>query len=432
MKLTTLMLPALVLGLSEPLSADTWSYAECVEYAREHNIDLQKSRLSGEAAAYTLDESKGLWQPTLDFSTSHGFTNSPWGMGNRNSYSGNYELSAAWTVWNGGVRENTISRDKLLLDRSRLTTGALFRSLETDLLQVYINLLYAREAINICESAEQLSAAQADRGRQLMKGGRMSRVDYAQLASQWEQDKYATVAAKATYETRCMELKQLLQLGLDSTVEPSEVDWSDEQVLASLPPMDESYALARSIDLQIEGLELDRRAADYDVRIAQAGRLPKISLSASAGTGSYSPGEPFGVSMKRGLNERVGVAVSVPILDGRRTRTATARAKIAREEAQLSIDDRETQLQQTIENWYTDTSSAQSRYRAAISQLSSASLTDSLTAERFSLGYINPVELLTAHNSLTEARHAVLQAKCMAMLGQKMIQYYRTAKVEIN
>ncbi|MDE6371404.1 MAG: TolC family protein, partial [Duncaniella sp.] len=74
---------------------------------------------------------------------------------------------------------------------------------------------------------------------------------------------------------------------------------------------------------------------------------------------------------------------------------------------------------------------AQARYQAASQQLQSATLTDELTNERFALGYIDPIELLTSHNALIEARHTVLQAKYMAILGQKMIEYYRTATVTL-
>ncbi|MDE6378782.1 MAG: TolC family protein [Duncaniella sp.] len=106
MKLKAFLIPTVLLSLSMSLNAQTWTYTDCVEYAREHNISLQKSRLSQETAEYNLKESEGLWQPTLDFATSHSYTNSPWGNGNRNSYSGNYGLNAQWTLWNCAVREN--------------------------------------------------------------------------------------------------------------------------------------------------------------------------------------------------------------------------------------------------------------------------------------------------------------------------------------
>ena len=409
-----------------------WTYSDCVEYAREHNISLQKSRLTEKTAEYDLEEAKGQWQPSLDFATSHGFSNYPWGEGNKNSYNSSYGLNAGWTVWNGGLRENNIKRSRLQTEIDRLNTDDILRSLETDLLQVYINILYARESIGIYEEAVKVSEAQAERARQLMEAGKMSRVDYAQLNSQYEQDKYSLVSAQSTYDTRRMELKKLLELGIDDDISLADVEWTAEQVLAQLPPMADSYRLALDTDLRIRGLELEKSSSEIDVSIAKAGRMPVISLNAGVGTGYYAPGnDNFGTTMKRGLNESVGLTLSIPILDNNKTKTAVAKAKVAQQDAQLDIDLRHTELAQTVENWYIDTRSAQSRFSAAVTQLESARLTDELTNERFSLGYVNTVELMTAHNSYVEAQHSLLQAKYMAMLGHKMIEFYRNATVSL-
>ena len=79
----------------------TWTYADCVEYARLHNIQLQKSRLTEQTSDLTLEESKAQWQPSLDFSTTQGFTNHPWGNGTKNSYNSTYGFNAGWTLYNG-------------------------------------------------------------------------------------------------------------------------------------------------------------------------------------------------------------------------------------------------------------------------------------------------------------------------------------------
>lgn len=426
-----IVLSAISIILTTWASARTWTYSECVEYARVHNITLQKSLLSEQTAEYNLEESKAQWQPSLDFSTSHGYTNSPWGNGNKNSYNSSYGLNAGWTVWNGGKRENTIKQNQLQTSINKLNTGEIMRSLETDLLQVYMNILYAKESIGIYEEAVELSKAQEDRGRQFMQSGKMSKVDYSRLQSQYEQDKYALVNAQATYDQRRMELKKLLQLGLDEEVQLEDVEWTAAQVLAALPPMDESYQLAQEIDLQIQGLELQKESSDLDISIAKAGHMPNISLNAGVGTGYMAPGTAFGTSLKQGWNEQVGVSLSVPILDNKKTKMAVARAKVAQQEAELDIEQRRTDLAQLVENWYIETNNAQARYKAAESQLATAKLTDELTNEQFTIGYVNTIELMSAHNDYIEAQHNILQYKYMAMLGQKMIEFYRTATVTL-
>ena len=426
---------ALIIAACAALSAnaaETWSYADCVDYARTHNISLQKSRLAEETAGYNLDEAKAQWQPTLDFATTQGFTNYPWEESRKNAYNGTYGLNAGWTVWNGGQRENSIRRSRVDSEISRLATDDLFRSIETDLLQVYINILYAREAIGIYTEAAKLSGAQADRARQLMEAGRASRVDYAQLQSQYEQDRYNLVNAQGTYDTRRMELKRLLELGIDREIELADVEWTAEQVLAALPPMDESYAMALDTDVQLRSLALEAEGTNYDIAVAKASGRPKVSLNAGVGSAYGAPGAAFGTALKRNLNESVAMTLSVPIFDNKKSRSAVARAKVQQLEAQLDIEQRHTDLAQLVENWYIDTRSAQSRYTAAEEQLRSAELSAELTNEQFELGLVNPVDLMTAHNNLTDACHTLLQAKYMAMLGQKMIEFYRTSVISLN
>ncbi len=412
-------------------TAGTWTYSDCVEYAREHNISLQKSRLTEESSEYSLEESKAQWQPTLDFATSHSVSNYPWSEGTKNSYNSSYGLNAGWTVWNGGLRENSIKQSKLRTEINRLTTGDMMRTLETDLLQVYINILYAKESVRIYEEAAKVSLAQSERARQLMEAGKISKVDYAQLNAQYEQDHYALVNARSTYDSRRMELKQLLELGIDAEINLADVEWSAAQVLAELPPISESYQLAIDTDLRIKALEIEKSSSVLDVAIAKAGYMPKISLNAGVGTGYYAPGKSFGSAMKQGWNESLGLTLSIPILDNKKTKTAVAKARVAQLDAQLDINQRQSDIAQIVENWYIDTRSAQSRYSAAETQLESARLSDELTNERFNLGYVNTVELMTAHNAYVEAQHTLLQAKYMAMLGQKMVEFYRNATVTL-
>lgn len=412
-------------SIPEPV---VWSYAECVEYARANNISVKQSRLVEESDRYSLEAARARWAPSLNFATSHTLRNSPWADSNKNSYTGDYGLNASWTVWDGGERENTIRREQLQGNIDALGTADMIRTVETELLSVYINILYAREAITINEEAASLSEAQAERARHLMESGRLSRVDYAQLEAQAEQDRYNVVSARSSYESRCMELKKLLELGIDAGITAAPVDWSADEVMKTLPPLDESFRMALATDAKLEAKKLEQQSAGYDVKIARAGYYPSISLNAGVGTAYGTPGR-FVDGIKTGVSESVGLTLSVPILDNRKTRTAVAQARIKELNSVLDYESRVNELGQAVEGWYIDLRSAQSRYTAGNAQVEAARLSDELVNEQFELGLVNTVELMQAHNTLVQARHELLQAKYMAMLGHKMIEYYRTASV---
>ena len=50
--------------------AQTWTLQRCLDYAAEHNITVQKNRLSEEDAAEQLKQTKAALFPTLSFSMS--------------------------------------------------------------------------------------------------------------------------------------------------------------------------------------------------------------------------------------------------------------------------------------------------------------------------------------------------------------------------
>lgn len=421
----------MVLGAVSAVNAEIWTYGDCVEYARLHNITLQKSRLSETTAGINLEESKAAWQPSLDFGISQGFNTSPFRSGEKAGYTSTYGLNAGWTVWDGGVRSNAIKRDRLNVRMSELDTESQLRTLETELLQVYLDILYAKESIAICQDAVELSQAQEERSRQLMEAGRASRVDYAQLKSQCEQDKYALVNAQSTYSSRVMELKRLLELGLDADIEPASLDFSDSVLLAALPDMSDSYRLAMSLDPQLRSLELAKDATEYEIEIAKAGRRPQIGMTGNVGTGYNTP-EAFGSGLKNSLGANVGLSLNLPIADNKKTKSAVACARQQRLDADLDIDQRRNDLQQEVENWYITTRTSQAKYKAAVQQLEAAKQTNELTNAQFELGLVNPIELMTAHNNLLEAQFSLLQSRYMALMGLKMIEYYRTATVSIQ
>jgi outer membrane protein len=418
---------------TDPLgaAAEVWTYQQCIDYARDNNISLQQSRLAESSADYTLEAAKAQWTPSVEFATSHNYGNTPFASSSKNSYNSSYGVNASWTVWDGGVRSGNIARERLNVEKQQQETTTIYRSLQTNILSLYLNILYLRETITINEEAAKVSQAQAERAKSLMDSGRLSRVDYTQLESQAEQDRYNIVSARANYDTQLMQLKKLLELGIARRIDVQSYDWTESDVLAAPPSLEESYELALATDSELKAAQLASEVADKDVDIAKAGYYPNISLNANVGASYYAPGgiQGWTESMKKTFGEQIGVSISVPIYDRKSTRTAVSKARIQQLNSQLDQESRRNELAQAVEGCYIDLYSAQRRYTAGLEQLNSANLSEELINERFNVGYVEVTELLQSHSTALAARHELLQAKYMAMLSQKMIEYYRTTNI---
>ena len=308
------------------LAADTvalpaqWSYTECVDYAKSHNISLRQSQLTQQSGLVDLEAARAQWFPSLSFSTSQGFTNYPRpadGM-KSNSYSGSYGLSARWTIYNGGKRENTIKRNELSNEVNSLAVEAIHNNLETEIMVCYLQILYARDAIAIARQTCEVSRVQKERAEQLMQAGRMSRVDFVQLESQLHNDEYNVVSAEASYNSRCLELKKLLELGIDTEMQLPELCFDDSAVLQPIPAKADVYAAAIAWLPEVKSLGIEGEMSDLDVKIARAGYAPTITLNGSVGTSNGSgTGYSFGNQLLNGLNEHIGVTLSVPVFDNK-------------------------------------------------------------------------------------------------------------------
>ncbi len=419
----------------------SWSYSECVEYAKANNIDLHQSRLTRESSGYDLEAAKGQWLPTFSFSTSHSLSKYPWPAGgnftynesngtlnsvSKNTYNGSYGVTGGWTIFNGNQRRNNIKRSELQNDINDMLIEQASNNLETQILNYYLQILYAREAIVIAQQTLQVSEAQMKRGEELMNAGKMSRVDYVQLESQYQTDKYNVVTAESTYETNKMQLKQLLELGIDYDMQIDSITFGEEAILQPLPDKTEVYNTAIAWLPEVQQSALQQDMSELDIKIAKSGYMPTISLSGSVGTGSNSSSDySFGNQMKHNFNEQIGVTLSIPIFDGKQTKTDVAKARVSKLNTILDYRSLLNNVAQTIETAYLDARNSQAQYASSKESVRSAELTDELTNEQFRLGLVNTLDLLSSHNTLLSARLQLLQAKYMALLNLKMLDYYQ-------
>ena len=88
-------------------------------------------------------------------------------------------------------------------------------------------------------------------------------------------------------------------------------------------------------------------------------------------------------------------------------------------------------LSQTIESIYIDATNAQAQFESCSQQVKSARLTDELVNEQFRLGLINTLDLISSHNTLLNALQEQLQAKYMAILNIRLLEFYQTSQITL-
>lgn len=196
-----------------------------------------------------------------------------------------------------------------------------FDNIESAIISGYLQILYAQEAVLINQNTVEVSKAQCERGEKLKNAGTLSESDYAQLVSQYSSDKYQLVVSQNTLAQNQLTLKQLLELGIEESINIATPELDDTDVLTPLATQNEIYQTALACMPGIKYSELNIAASKLDIKSAKAGYYPSLSLSAGVSTGHLSTSNGnTGSQMKNKLSESIGLSLSIPIYNNRDTR----------------------------------------------------------------------------------------------------------------
>lgn len=439
-----LLTGALTLMLTASVSAQTklWTLQECIDYAMQHNITLQRAKLQQLSAKEDVSQSKAALLPSLNASTSHNFGYRPWqdsgittvtnGTVNtkvdKASYNGSYGLNASWTVWNGNRNRNQVKLNRLTEEQAELEIQETANSIQEKIAQLYVQILYLKEAVKVNEASLETSRKNEERGREMVEVGKMSKADLAQLSAQRSNDEYNIVSAQAQVENYKLQLKQLLEILGDEAFDvatPDAAMTTNEMALADVPALMSVYEQALATRPEIQSAEMAVKSSDVSIDIAKAGRMPTVSLQASASASTNSlANNDWSDQMKSNFNTGAGVSVSVPIFDQRQTKTNVNKARIQRESNLLALQDQQKQLYQTIENYWLDATTNQQKFRAAMATVESEQQSYDLLQEKFNVGLTNIVELMAGKDKLLVAKQNQLQSKYMTILNLQMLKFY--------
>ena len=413
---------------------ERWTLRACLDYAMEHNIQVRKSKITRLSGIEDTKQAKAELFPSLMASVTQGFVNYPSSdAATNNSYSGNYAVNANWTLFNGGQRRQTIKQQKIQNTVDELGIEQSENDIRLSLIQTYMQVLYAMEAVRINENTVEVSTAQRDRAEELLRAGSISKVDLAQLESQLSSDKYQLVVSQTNLDNYKLQLKQLLELDITEEIELVMPDISEEDILEPLPGKETIYKTSLAVMPEVRSSELAVDIAELEQRKAKGAFLPTISMNAGIGTGHLSGTDyAFGSQIWNSFNESVGLTISIPIFSNRQYKTAYNKARYAVTTSQLNLLDTQKELLRTVEGVYLDATSAQTQYLSASENLRYVKESYDLTNEQFTLGMRNTVELLTEKNNYLTAQQERLQAKYMALMSIQLLNVYQKKPVAEN
>lgn len=439
-KIIASMMLAMMSTAANAQSTQQWTLQQCIDYAISNNISLKKKALATQTAHENVMQSRAGFLPSVNASTTHQVGYRPWPNANsatvsngtvqqsvdKFNYNGTYGINANWTVWNGNKTQNTLKLNKISEQQAEADSAMTAKSIQEQITQLYMQILYTNEALKVNKDSYETSLANEKRGEEMVKVGKMSKADLAQLTAQAASDRYSIVETESSVAKYKSQLKQLLEITGTEAFDIYIPETTDQQAEESIPSPTAVYENAIETRPEILYSQLGIKSSELNIKIAKAGYMPTVSVTGSVMTStSTMTDQNWGNQMKTNFNAAVGATLSVPIYDQRQTKTAVNKAKIEQQNAMLELENKKNTIWNTIEGYWIDANNNQQKFIASKTNVESAQTSYDLMSEQFKLGLKNIVELMNSKTNLLKAQQEKLQSKYMTLLAKEMLNLYQ-------
>ena len=186
MKFGTLFIALLLAGSTAQAQIPTptpeagpWSLDDCIRYAHEHNIQIQQQALQVEQRSVELNTSRHSRLPDLGANLGTNFSFGRSLISNNtyadnNQVSGSLGVSASLPVFMGGRINHEIAAGKLSLKAAAQDLDRIREDVSVNIMSYYLDVLVAKELVDVAEQALALSTQQVERSREQVRTGKVA------------------------------------------------------------------------------------------------------------------------------------------------------------------------------------------------------------------------------------------------------------------
>ncbi|MCX6284891.1 MAG: TolC family protein [Bacteroidetes bacterium] len=469
------ILAALLLTTFEARSQKIWTLEDCINYALENNLDIQKQIQSVESNKANLTQSAVSMLPNLNANGSN-----YWNFGQTidqytNTFatttvrSNNFYLSSSMVLFNGLQKLNTVKQYKIMVLASQYDLDVIKNNISLSVAGYYLDILFNTELLEVANEQLRITKLQVDRMQKMVDAGSSAKGDLLNIQAQRAAEELTQVQASNQLYISYLSLQQLIDIPVsrDFNIEKPNL----KAVEAPKQPVTPEIIYERSLKTrpEIRAAELRVDAAQKRLAIARGIITPTLSVSGSWGTGysgaakeidpninptisSYKMGitqlshdtvigyqmnyatrvKSFGDQLKTNNNQSVGFNLSIPIFNGWQGRTNITQAKIAKNQAELDLDIQKRSLRKLIEQSYADAVASLQKYNSSLERVNAQTESFKYTQQKFDVGLMTSFDYNNSKKDLTKAQSDLLQAKYDFIFKTTILDFYAGNPIRIQ
>ena len=428
-----------LLFISEAQAQHVWTFDECVQYAIDHNINIQQKDIDIQLHKNQLNSTQNEWMPTIDavaaqrFSFGNAYASTGTMVSSTNTYNADLSytdatVSLSMPVFDGFRRKNQARADHWSVQQAIASLDYARKSLVIQVATYYLQVLYEKGMMEVAQAQVETSRQLREKTKTLVDDGRNPMSDLADAEAQLASDEHKLTEANGRYKIALLTLSQQLNL---ETVEGFQIADINDAVIGNvtLPALDDIIEHYPSIMASKALVE----KSQYDIATARAAYYPKLDFRASLNTYYLNffhekHDDGFFEQWWNHKSEVVGLHLNVPIFNHFTTRNNIRKAKMNLTMNQLALDDSRQQLRKEIDQAYYNAVNAQSKYQSAQKSQHASQISCSYENDKYEAGRSTLYDLTQANQRLRQSCEDVVQAKYEFIIRQKILDVYLKSK----
>ena len=452
-----------------------WTLEDCINYALENNLDINKQLFTVESNKDILLQSGLNMLPNLNANgtnvwnfgqTIDQYTNT---FATNTVRSNNFYISSNVTLFSGLQKLNTYKESKINLLASKYDLDVSKNSISEYVAGFYLDILLNLELLDVAKEQLRITTAQVERMQKMVDAGSSARGDLLNLQAQKATEQLNVVDAENKLYISNLSLQQLIDLPvtLDFRVEKPLLKSVQAPKEKITPEIIFEHALKKRPE--IKSAELRVESAQKRLAIARGYVQPTLSLSGSWGTGysgvaeQIDPNSPpvitfdsvgytkntldpvivskvhyatrtksFTDQLRDNSNQSVGFYLNIPIFNGWSGRTAINQAKIQKSQAELDLGIKTRDLRKYIEQYYADAVSALQKFTASQEKVNAQTEAFKYAQQKFDVGVMTSFDYNNSKKDLTKAESELLQAKYYFIFKTTILDFYMGNPIKID
>ena len=450
-----------------------WNLQDCVDYAFDNNLTVQRSSLSVQNSEALLRQARLGRIPSLNFNI---FNSWRWGRSidptsnqfttdriNSNGLSATSQVN----LYNGMQQVNTIRQNNTEAQASLFDLQKTKNDVALDVVFGYLQIIFNRELLENARQQLNTTTAQMEQIEKRVNAGALPMTNLLDLKSQVASNEVEAINAENNVNISILNLKQYLQIPAEEGFEIETPVFEKDNYEFVAFSVGEVYSQAEAIQPEIKAADLRIESASFGTRIAKGANYPQIGLQGQMTTnfsdlyqlptGDFRtettvPSVPFGylgsnpseivynypieqevpIYEDAGIWDQwvenrgwsVGFNIGIPVFNGWQVSSNIQRSKIQEDLASISAKETRNVLRQTIETAYYDAQAAVKVYDAAKRQVEALEESFRSTEKSYNLGALNYVDYQVASFNLFSARSNLVRSKFDYIFKLKVLDFY--------